>query len=501
MTSTNSSYAILCSPDQIFGEPVPQPPPKNPDLMTVYSSILVFAHLPVPRRKLQYDDYDSVYRAFLEEYDVPQVDVQFETDMSYRDLTNTLKLLPPNPFFTVMPYKTRTRFAFGVPDRMYDDPPVLSPALSSKKDLVAFLEQIEQKLQYPDIALVTNALVSSTDLFLTVNPPAKTSKFPKSQEITLSQVNEDVICHVASYLGSHPEILISRKYDNSRACYPTHLSAMRDIPVARFAWAIPLTCKLFHVQSMAACPVLAREFAKVSRKIGYVLPYGTPCLEREKVTLATTGARAGCFEACPHLGECLFSGRTTSITPGVYNIAVWGKMAELADLPVRVKTGVRVRFRSPPPDLPTNLDLAFKNTEWDRPRSDMRSVVYLADLLYDSMDTSMHGYAFRVMQWLLTWYPNVVATLPANRVQADLFPLAAVSVNPSRARELVEKAAPSLTWLVDQVACPKFREHNEELWNRILENTPSPYKDALESLLTATDKRSDIPDSIIMGDI
>ena len=313
--------------------------------MTIYSPTLVFAHLPVPRRKLQYDDYDSVYRAFLEEYDVPQVDVQFETDMSYRDLTNTLKLLPPNPFFTVMPYKTRTRFAFGVPDRMYDDPPVLSPALSSKKDLVAFLEQIEQKLQYPDIALVTNALVSSTDLFLTVNPPAKTSKFPKSQEITLSQVNEDVICHVASYLGSHPEILISRKYDNSRACYPTHLSAMRDIPVARFAWAIPLTCKLFHVQSMAACPVLAREFAKVSRKIGYVLPYGTPCLEREKVTLATTGARAGCFEACPHLGECLFSGRTTSITPGVYNIAVWGKMAEMADLPVHVETGMSVRFR------------------------------------------------------------------------------------------------------------------------------------------------------------
>jgi len=288
-------------------------------------------HVPVPEDVIALAmDQTIPYRALekvSDELALPQVDVSFE-DVPLTRALRALALLSPNPFMTL---DVRSRYAsIGILSETYD--------ITCRRDLTRVLEELEQALAYPDALLALSTLLKrSTNI-----PSFELGDGPDllfTDSLALKVVN-----HEKFFVVKNPYLVAIRRQDGLEIHNTTSAVIRGAVPPAVLAEDLPGLAAPMDLLTMSACPVLAEKAASAVRGSCFYTPYGTPCLEREGATLTTTGAKAGCFIACPHLDECPYSGRTTPVTPGVYNLSVWSKIAEMAGLPVKVE-GMRVRFR------------------------------------------------------------------------------------------------------------------------------------------------------------
>jgi len=303
---------------------------------------------------------------FGEELSLPEVEVTHEGDATFKHYTQTIRPLPPNPIFglTASSRSVTVRIA-GV-----------KAAATTKKELNQLLETAERAVRYPDVLMALDIL--SREFTGKYRSPG----LPEGVEAFTPQATQLNYIHTVKNHGDYSVIkplyeVIIRDGRRYMQYHVANAVALGKIPPASVVNELIRTVHIPNLQVSAACPVLAREVARAVRDMHAYMPYGTPSLERKGATISVTGAKDGCPVTCPHLGECPYSGRKTSITPGVYNIAVWGKMAEMADLPVHVETGMSVKFRelswdeylvkpeSPPYDETLLVDAPFAGLTGD----------------------------------------------------------------------------------------------------------------------------------------
>jgi len=443
-----------------------------------------FVHLPQVKEALPLEPdllkSCRILRKLSEELSLPEVHVSFEKDMTVREILDTLALLPPGPFLDMDVGRTRIMVSL--------DNVVVRRVEAKKKDLVQLLEVLEDALSVPDVLMAARAY-SPPEVSGVMDAPVA----GEEKEGTLAIVRDNMLLVINTRASGYTTCRISVKVKGWKGRARWHLFnnttpvQSGTVPQWTVAEALPYLCSPFPLQTMAACPLVAKHAAEKAKEWGTVMPYGTPCLEREGATLTTTCTRAGCFMACPHLSECPYSERTTPTTPGVYNLSVWGRMAEMAGLPVEVK-GIRVEFEDRVnPVVPVRT--ARQNDRYTdllhySDTDTMRAVVYLADVDRRFMN---HAACQIVAHVAAHSRLDELPQLPSGRVHEVSTVIAAVSKGVDR--EVVERVLPHLAWVYDEVK--KYVSDPEYIKVPL----PSPYTELLQSMLR------DDSGSVVLGDI